>query len=638
MTIPQIPRLGRFGVIHRRPGGVPRFIAAALLVVGLVLLAVGLGTASAPAARADTEDEWRITAYHLTAFPQSDGEVVVELDLSFDFGSEPGHGPYLTFLRQQEIANDPDHYRVLEYSGFTASSSTGAPSDVQVDAGDRQVELRVGDADVEVSGSHDYTIGFTITGLLNPGVGGSDELYWNVIGSGFEVPISHALVEVYTQEPAQAVECFVGSGGSDQNCEVDDSRAQVASFAAADLEPGEGLTVVAAYPLGTFLQAEVLLEPRRTWGNTFDGSLLNWLITGVATAAGAFGLGRLARRSRTSQDSSPASLARTVGYTPRIPGIELHAPGWAQPPAGVSPALLGTLIDGKVQNREISAIIVDLAVRGHLRIEWVGDEGDDGRWLLHPGEVDPAVLNGVDAEIFQSIFGSDPKPQYADDLPEAFQKTYAKVTKDLYAEATERGWFVDNPSVARTRWVITGLLLLLGAIVAGFILAFTIGYAVFALVGVILGIVVMVVGWQIATRTAEGERLAAQAESFKAYLQGQLDTANDRNSDDRSFADDRLFSEFLPYAVALGVAEDWAQNFSAHFQGQAQDPSWVQGYDAGATAVWWVVVAGQMNNFNSATQTSAWGGIEATSGSSGGSGFSGGSVGGGVGGGGGGGW
>ena len=43
-----------------------------------------------------------------------------------------------------------------------------------------------------------------------------------------------------------------------------------------------------------------------------------------------------------------------------------------EPPDGLGPAEVGTLVDERVDLRDISAVIIDLAVRGYLKIEEVG--------------------------------------------------------------------------------------------------------------------------------------------------------------------------------------------------------------------------------------------------------------------------
>ena len=53
----------------------------------------------------------------------------VVLDFDFDFGDDPGHGPYLTLPTR--VSYDDSLDRAFRYTDITASSSTGAPAQVQ---------------------------------------------------------------------------------------------------------------------------------------------------------------------------------------------------------------------------------------------------------------------------------------------------------------------------------------------------------------------------------------------------------------------------------------------------------------------------------------------------------------------------
>ena len=78
-----------------------------------VLLAIGWLAAVPTVARADDSDD-RITDYKVVATFDASGTAAVQLDLSVDFGSTEGHGPYLVFPLRQAIADDPDQWRMTD--------------------------------------------------------------------------------------------------------------------------------------------------------------------------------------------------------------------------------------------------------------------------------------------------------------------------------------------------------------------------------------------------------------------------------------------------------------------------------------------------------------------------------------------
>ena len=78
-------------------------------------------------------EDWRITDYRVAATVDGGGTTAVQLTLAFDFGTDPGHGPYLAFPLRQEIADDPDHWRMLDMTIGAVSSPSGANAEVQTE-------------------------------------------------------------------------------------------------------------------------------------------------------------------------------------------------------------------------------------------------------------------------------------------------------------------------------------------------------------------------------------------------------------------------------------------------------------------------------------------------------------------------
>lgn len=101
----------------------------------LLVLLAGLGVfllsvLPAPRALADPADD-SIKRYAVTADAAKDGTTTVTLDFDFDFGRDSGRGPYITLPLRQEIANDPDHWRMLDVTVGQVTSPSGASDDVQ---------------------------------------------------------------------------------------------------------------------------------------------------------------------------------------------------------------------------------------------------------------------------------------------------------------------------------------------------------------------------------------------------------------------------------------------------------------------------------------------------------------------------
>src|SRR5205823_5238369 len=131
--------------------------------------------------------------------------------------------------------------------------------------------------------------------------------------------------------------------------------AQTIAFETSGLRSGEGITIEVTMPADTVARAAWTRELSWWLVDNFVYGLLP--LTLAACLAGWFFRGR----------DLPGRGAIVVTY---------------EPPDGLGPAEVGTLLDERVDLRDISAVIIDLAVRGYLKIEEVGSKS----WLSSGGD------------------------------------------------------------------------------------------------------------------------------------------------------------------------------------------------------------------------------------------------------------
>ncbi|WP_147916285.1 DUF2207 domain-containing protein [Ruania zhangjianzhongii] len=610
-----------------------RILGRTLLALGLLTgVALVLQVAGAPPAHADADD-WAITRYDVQAQADADGTVQVQLDFDFDFGDEEGHGPYLTFVTRQEIEGDPDHYRVLEYSDITANSPSGAPADVREEEESGGLAVYIGDEDVDVEGVQHYRVSYTVTGIPTPGVGadGTDEIYWNVVGSGWDVPLQNVTVSLAGPADVLDVACFTGGVGSGRSCEQHAASGPVATFGQQQLDDGEGMSIVAAFPPETFAGVEPILVERTTWG-----SFMGWAGPAgiVAALIALIGGGGAIWRART-RGRDRAYLGLTPGLFPTSPAAEQTGPARRRPvavqftpPEGVRPGVAGTLLDEVANTHDVTATIVDLAVRGYLTIVEREPEKDgaakewDLRRSTDPERSDWTGLAPFEETVLRALFpGSEPQVEMKT-AGKSLAESMSQVQAELYDRVMERKWFTASPQRVRRRWASWGAVALLLGIALTFLLGLTLGLGVVGVAVALVGIVVMFAALAAPARTAAGTAVLAQTLGFKKYLEtAEVNQLKFEEEND-------IFSRYLPYAIAFGAAKHWTTVFAdAAAQGYpVATPTWYVG-----TAAFW-----STGGFDGFTEFTSGGGL--TTVASGGSGFSGGSVGGGVGGGGGGGW
>jgi hypothetical protein len=270
-------------------------------------------------------------------------------------------------------------------------------------------------------------------------------------------------------------------------------------------------------------------------------------------------------RDEMFDDVTPGLVPQDPATAPRhrVRGGEWSgtvAPAFA-PPRDVRPGVVGTVVDGVADPHDVSATLLDLAVRGWFRIIEVPGERD-GRprdWELR--RVDPAPTERPTA--FEQLL-LDRLFEGRDDvrlstLKGSFGLTMREAQIGLYREVVDRGWYARHPRARNGRTRAVGLAVLVPIVLVAAALVVT-GLADahdWSLTPVLVGLVVALVvlarwGGARTPRTAEGTALRIEALGFREYLA----TAE---ADRLRFEEKRaLLSSYLPYAVAFGLTAHFA--------------------------------------------------------------------------------
>ncbi len=603
------------------------------VVLASLLLALGFVAVASPNAYAAGAP---ITRMDVKASVATDGTISVDetFDMSF---STPGHGPYLYFTTRQ-ASGQKDQYRVYAYHFVSVTSSTGAPTTFVTETPSYgTTALRIGSSSQTVSGTQTYTVRYTVKGIVNPNVASSslDELYWNVIGTGFVIPISNVSVSVTGPAAVQKTTCYTGAS-FDQPCTSNTFSGDSATYTQTSLSTGQGLAVVAGWPVGTFVNAQPTYETH-TGGTTSSpfADLASPVFLGAFAVVLLGCIAALVVLARRGHDEMYAGL--TPGNVPvegepapveRVSSIPFAVQ--FTPPKDVLPGMVGTLFDEKAETRDVTATLVDLAARGYWRIEQPEPKGDFR--IVRTGA--PEGLTPYEGMLYEGLFGDGSQVVTSSELQDkSFGQTVQAIQRELYDAVTEVGWFKGNPQTTRGVRMALGMVLVAVAFAIG---AFLQALAVAIPVGMV-GVAVAISSRWAPVRSALGSAMTSQALGFKQYLEtAEADQIRWEEGQD-------IFSRYLPYAIAYGCADRWAKIFAelAARGVPVQQPGWYigPGYGYGYAAAWGAggfdSIISTLDGFSSSAATAM---TAATAGSSGGSGFSGGGFGGGGGGGGGGSW
>jgi uncharacterized protein (TIGR04222 family) len=447
------------------------------------------------------------------------------------------------------------------------------------------------------------------------------------------VLIEAAAVQVTAPTTIARVACFAGAAQSRLSCAQATPAGSSATFTQNTLYPRSGMTVVVGVPKGAVAVGRPILKERWSFARAFT---VSGATVGGAAALAVVLLGgifavvwRGGRDRRFTGGPVEVAFGSEGGGDEPVPlGSGRHVPVEFEPPDKLRPGELGTLVDMVANPLDVTATIVDLAVRGYLRIEEIPKHGLLGKtdWnLVRVREPDDA-LRPYERTLLDGIFfksGSRPEVKLSE-LRNTFASKLHEVQGQLYDDAMEHGWFVHRPDRVRGFWVAMGVLASLVGIGVLVLLAIKTHVALLGVPVALAGLVLLAGAHWMPRRTAKGYGVLQRARGFKRFI--------DESEKERArFAERRnLFSEYLPYAVVFGATEKWARAF-AGLDGELPD--------AGG---WYVspypfTVAAFASSIDGFTTTTA-GTIASTPGTSGSSGFSGGFSGGGGGGGGGGSW
>lgn len=363
---------------------------------------------------------------------------------------------------------------------------------------------------------------------------------------------------------------------------------------------------------------------------------LGFLVISVLISAVLFGVGAVANRfyrDRIFAGLIPGMvpLAGTKAAEGKVQGRSREYSGEVAvafaPPKGMRPGLVGTIVDGKAEMRDLSATIVDLAVRGHVHIEAVDtdqsrvdDPTEKARdWRVTKVVPAPAdALSPFEQVVMSSLFeprdprralGSIVVPQHL--VRQGLGQTHDPADTDsilmsewvrtrgsqiralrdsLYNQTVANGWYEKSPEHAGF-----GCLGTLGFVVAlGFAALMVLANpSVWTILSA--GLVVGSSLWLRSRlkprvpRTALGTAAQIQALGFKKYL------ATAEASQFKVEEAAGIFSRYLPYAIVFGVAGHWSKVF-----GEIRELALeTNGYDILDGLIWFDLLGGDNLLFGS---------------------------------------
>jgi len=487
--------------------------------------------------------------------------------------------------------------------------------------------IRIGDADKLINGAQTYQITYEAENAMGF-FEDHDELYWNATGTGWATAIesAHATVQLPSKAKGQKIQlkCYTGAYGSTvQDCDaLYNPRSNTASFKANNpLYSYQGLTLVVGFPVGVLerpagirVNSNVKGASARLNGESFCNTPceITPLESGTySVMVSKFGFSTSEPKTfnlkagewtdaffelKTAWWFFPLySLAfillALIAFEPIITyikkGRDAKGRGTIIPeyeaPDHLRPAEMGTLVDEQADLRDLSSTIVDLAVRGYLKIKVLPKAlgllfKEDDHELIRidkPKPNDPG-LTDFEEKYMTAIFNVGTTRKVSA-LFNQFYKDLPDLKKSLYKRVTEKGYFAKSPDQIRTGYLIKGIGFTAFAFIAlQFVLPFGLAaprslflFLAFFLAALLAnGALTLIFSHFMPRKTSQGRLAYEKVLGFKQYL-----TVAEK--DRLKFQEnENLFYTFLPYAMTLGIADKWSKAFKDVFQ---KPPEWYEG-------------------------------------------------------------
>jgi hypothetical protein len=357
---------------------------------------------------------------------------------------------------------------------------------------------------------------------------GYDELYWNVTG---------LQARVYT-----------GPVGSSTASDATSTEIEYRYYFMTTemLAAREGMTISMAWAPGVIARPTSFVATVRFFRS-------NWIFLVPIVAS------ILMFRLWNARGRDPSRLAVTPQY---------------EPPDRMTPAEVGTLIDNSPDMCDITASIVDLAVRGYLKIEereqtglvgWM--KGNAYSFELLKDSEEWSELTSHERKLMSGLFeGGLRKVVDLDDLEHEFYKHVTGIKDGIFNRLLQLDYCHHRPDQVRSAYVGGGIATMVFLLVGlGFLgdsfEAFYFPLSARIVAAVLTALPIIGFGMVMPARTVKGARQLEHVLGFQEFLD-RVEADHFR----RMIDSPEMFERYLPHAMALQVEKKWARTFEDWYE------------------------------------------------------------------------
>lgn len=564
------------------------------------IIALTLGSPFFVSAQIVDSNQEAIISFDADIVVNTDNSIDVTEKIIYQTGPTSHHGIY------RDIYPYSSQKKRMSIGDVTVVDENGGQHQFQASNINGNVRIKIGDPNITFIGEKTYFIKYHATNAVAK-LKDLDEIYWNVTGNEWGMPIYSAQARVTLPVDATIKQeaCYFGPKGSTNRCqsEVVSGESLMFSFLSV-LNPGEGLTVAVGFPKG-------IAAPYSPIPDILE-HYLPWVIALILLIATPFFSFRYWYRS---------------GRDPKGTGVIIP---YYDVPGDLTPMEVAGILNEDVTAGSISAEIVYLATKGYIKIVYLENK-ILGIFNLPDYKLEKLkdfsdIENNFDKELLNSLFrGTHSESVKLSTLKNVFYKHIPEIKDTAVSALLSKGYYKNLGRMKVDKNIMISIFVgmfvvvwLLGALGSAFPWLFKEPVSFSLLVTV----VILLATYRLSpAKTEMGVATKEQLLGLKMYLQiAEKDRLDFHNAPEKK---PEIFEKLLPYAMVLGVEKAWAKEFEGIY---TTPPSWYSGPAGSNFSA--TTLSNSLASFGAFAATS----LSSTPGGSGGGGSSGGGGGGGGGG------
>ncbi len=505
------------------------------LLAGLLMLtAVFVGPSASRAFAAES-----VASYAVEGSISPDGSLAVAATITFD-----GAAPATLVQRFATTREELDDLEYVFQLRDVKATIGGQPINAAVSQDGAQTVVTM-----PTQGSTEpVVLSYTVIGAAIKEPTGQTTLSWRLL-QGLNLPVEKFTATVVVPTMIESVQCEAGPPVSPGVCAfwgggTDDFPNP--TFTDGPRGAGEIVEPIIRFPAGTVAANE---QVRQLWtlGRAFSVAPLPLTLALIALLVGGIGFWALHRR--VGRDAAAGEQTLIADFYPVGDGqAEFRVLN------GVRPGQVGTLVDERVDPVDVTATLIDLAVRGHLRFTELPRTSAyaNGEWTLTrlPGSDE---LRPYEKTLLDAVAPAGGEPTLLSGLPEAVGAVIGTVQNQLYDDVVGLGWFASRPDQTRNSWFQAGLVFLVAAVIGTVLLAAFTNFGLLGLALIAVSLLVLFLGQEMPARSSKGVGLLNGLGLLRAQLLGHPTNQMPKGQELHEL------SEVLPYAVVLGGYQRWLQ-------------------------------------------------------------------------------